>query len=116
MKRCMIVLFMHRNDRFEELARDDSLVRKFEEVPSILNGVEPLKNLDVELLRHVRNEIIHYYPRNVEIASNVPDWLEPLIHKNVLRHSRPAGNTLVGCKNSNHTGLPVGALQRLHCV
>lgn len=48
MKRCMIVLFMHRNDRFEELARDDSLVRKFEEVPSILNGVEPLMNLDVE--------------------------------------------------------------------
>jgi hypothetical protein len=79
-------LFMHRSTEFENLAKDDSFIRKFSEIPALLTGGQPLANGDVELLHHIRNEIVHYYPRHVKgvSSSNIPEWLESLAQKHVL--------------------------------
>lgn len=79
---------------FESLARFDTLKEKFVTIPRLVAGAF-IANADVDLVQHVRNEIVHYYPRHVGTVSNVPEWLEPLAELKLL-YSIGAGKNDIG--------------------
>jgi len=82
-------LFINRTNELEELATRDSFIQKFRRLPALLTGGDPISSDDVELLHHVRNEIVHYYPRYIGTDSEVPEWLESLVQKDVLFTLKP---------------------------
>ena len=67
---------------FEELTNDDLFTKKLTQVPQLIRG-GVLDTTNIELVQHVRNEIIHHYPRDVG-PTNVPDWLTPLANAGLL--------------------------------
>jgi hypothetical protein len=69
--------------KFEELATNDSLMNKFADIPALATGGPPLSNPDVSLVQHVRNEIVHYYPRPVG-NTHVPEWLQSLAERGLF--------------------------------
>jgi hypothetical protein len=74
-------------DRFEALVKRDDLLEKYRELPKLVGGgreVRAATVADLELVGHVRNEIVHHYVRHVRTADNVPEWLQPLASMNLL--------------------------------
>lgn len=79
---CLIML-QDPDRKYAGLATRDSLTEKFRMIPALVTGGPELANADIELVHEVRNEIVHYYPRPVG-KTNVPEWLAPLVTKNLL--------------------------------
>ena len=61
---------------FEKLLAKDSLKEKLGQIPPLAGG-GVLVTTNIEMVQHVRDEIVHHHPRDVG-GTNVPEWLEPL--------------------------------------
>ena len=70
-------------EAFEQLASRDAFIEKFRDIPKLFAGGPELVNSDVVLAQHVRNEIVHFYPRSVG-TTGVPEWLEALREKDLF--------------------------------
>jgi hypothetical protein len=68
----------HNKELYTNLAKRDVLPEKYATIPKLITGQE-LSSPNVTLLQHVRNEVVHHYPRAVG-DTNVPDWLTPLVN------------------------------------
>lgn len=79
---CLLSTTVNEAD-FQDLAQRDALADKFRDIPHLVTGGPELVNPEVVLMQHVRNEIVHYYPRPVG-ATNVPEWLQPLADRGLL--------------------------------
>ena len=67
---------------FEQLLDDDLFIKKLKQIPKLIRG-SALVTTNIELVQHVRNEIIHHHPRDVG-PTGVPQWLIPLAKAGLL--------------------------------
>jgi hypothetical protein len=77
LRTCMFIS-KHNKELYTDLAKRDALPEKYATIPKLMTGQE-LSNSNVTLLQHIRNEVVHHYPRAVG-DTNVPDWLTPLVN------------------------------------
>jgi hypothetical protein len=81
-------------EEYRSLTRHDNLLAKFKTIPALVTGRPALENPDLELAQQVRHEIVHYYPRHIGTPSGVPEWLQPLVDKNLLCNSGAASGDI----------------------
>jgi hypothetical protein len=68
--------------QLEQLADRDNFLEKISDIPALVSGQQLRQYSDLALVQHVRNEIVHYYPKRG--SPDTPAWLHPLNDKGLL--------------------------------
>ncbi len=70
--------------RHKYTGKSDDIAARFQAIECEISGIQVCERDELVLVKHLRDELVHWKPRAASDACAIPDWLQPLRGRGAL--------------------------------